>query len=175
MGLKGFLLSCLVCTLAAGCDSDHDNNSKSTNDSTSDTSSSSEEQAQWSSVYYSWTSNWDACTNNKLSIKRDRQISSNRCGKVQRQTLNTADFAEVEALVNRIVPNFGATLNCDGEAIMDYAVFTYLTVGDATKQIYQFDDEKKCSRGDRTATEQLQETLEIMHDKYVPDSRSTEN
>ncbi len=122
----------------------------------------------WRSVHYTWISNWSPCRDNKVRIKRSKRITTFNCGTSKNAVLTKEDFSAVEVLVRPVFRSFDATLGCSEEAIMDWSVYTYLTVGSQTKKMYSFDAEKNCVRGNRAAVEQLQETLEALNNKYFP-------
>lgn len=97
------------------------------------------------------------------------QISTERCGKQLNAFVSDADFELLEVHLRPVLERYDSELECNDESIMDWAVYTSLSSASETKVVYSFDGDKNCSRGDRAAAEKLQDLLNVLHEKYVPD------
>lgn len=135
-------------------------------ESPSGTSSPSEEVLNWESVNYKWISHWAPCKDNNFKINRDSRIVRTICGEVTNAAISDQDLDLLEAQIKPIAEDFESDLECVNKTIVDWAVYTNLTVGSQTKEIYLFDADQNCVRGNRIAVEQLQKTLEMLNNKY---------
>lgn len=170
MGLFRIFTVAMFCVLTSACGSDNDIGASETS-----TDTTAEASVAWKSVYYTWVSNWDPCTNNRLTIDRSKQISVSSCGDTESRILSDQDFAAFERQVAPVFQNLNAEIKCINQAIMDYSVYTYISAAGSSTKIYSYDEKEKCSRGDTAQAEQLQDLLGVLHDKYLPSSLSTED
>ncbi len=162
------VLALFLASLAVGCGSSDSGSKSGPEVSNVSTTSSSQEVTDWRSVHYSWISNWTPCRDNKVRINRQKQITSSNCGAKRTAVLSAEDFLVLQTLIKPVTVSFKKSLKCTNETIMDWAIYTYVTVRSKTNLMYSFDAEQNCARGDRPSVEKLQENLEALDSKYFP-------